>query len=209
MIDSIIFDLDGTLWDATYGMCEAWNMAVKKAGYDISLIRDEVTGAMGLPVDGIAKTVFPSIEDDEERLALMYQCFDAEEEYLAEHGGILMDGLKEVLAELKKDYRLYIVSNCQDGYVQVFLEAHDMHQYFDGFICAGDSGMSKGQNNLLLIREQNLKKPIYVGDTRGDHDSAIEAGIPFVFCTFGFGKTKDPDYTIDSLRELPKIVKKM
>lgn len=209
MADSIIFDLDGTLWDATYGMCEAWNMAVKKAGYDISLVRDEVTRAMGLPVDGIARTVFPFIEDDEERLSLMYQCFDAEEEYLAKHGGILMDGLLEVLKELKKDYKLYIVSNCQDGYIQVFLEAHHMWDYFDGFICAGDSGMSKGQNNLLLMREQNLKAPVYVGDTRGDHDSAIEAGIPFVFCTFGFGKTQNPDASIDSLRELPGILKSM
>lgn len=209
MVDSIIFDLDGTLWDATYGMCASWNEAVQKAGYDITLVRDDVTKAMGLPVQGIADVAFPMVEDAKERLSMIRLCFQAEEEYLAKHGGILMDGMVETIKELKKDYKLYIVSNCQDGYIQVFLDAHNMWDYFDGFICAGDSGMSKGKNNLLLMERENLKAPIYVGDTKGDHDSAIEAGIPFVFCKFGFGKTTNPDYTIDSLRELPNLLKKM
>lgn len=209
MVDSIIFDLDGTLWDATYGMCASWNEAVQKAGYDITLVRDDVTKAMGLPVQGIADVAFPMVEDAEERLSMIRLCFKAEEEYLAAHGGILMDGMVETIKELKKDYKLYIVSNCQDGYIQVFLEAHNMWDYFDGFICAGDSGMSKGKNNLLLMERENLKAPIYVGDTKGDHDSAIEAQIPFVFCTFGFGETSNPDYSIDSLRELPNLLKKM
>ena len=207
MVDSIIFDLDGTLRDATPAMCKSWNLALKEIGYEEEIPIERVESAMGLPVDGIAATIFPNLPE-EERLNLIRICFKAEEEYLAEHGSILYDGLVPMLEELKKKYRLYIVSNCQDGYIQIFLKVNDYAKYFDGFICAGDSGMSKGQNNLKLIREQGLKKPIYVGDTRGDMNSAIEAQIPFVYCRFGFGDLKEDEYEygVDSLSELPALI---
>ena len=208
MVDSIIFDLDGTLWDATYGMTESWNEVLERKGYDFRLTRDLVMSAMGLPVEGIADTIFYNIPDKETRMELIRLCFTAEEEWLAAHGGLLMEGLEDTLKELKNDYKLYIVSNCQDGYIQVFLEAHQMHDYFDGFICAGDSGMSKGQNNLLLMRREGLKNPVYVGDTEGDMNSAIEAEIPFVFCTFGFGDAAC-EHNIDRLSELPALLKEI
>ncbi len=208
MVDSIIFDLDGTLWDATYGMTASWNEVLEKNGYDFRLTRELVMSAMGLPVEGIADTIFYNIPEKTTRMELIRQCFSAEEEWLAAHGGVLMEGLEETLKELKKDYKLYIVSNCQEGYIQVFLEAHQMHEYFDGFICAGDSGMSKGQNNLLLMRREDLKAPVYVGDTEGDMNSALEADIPFVFCTFGFGNVTC-EHNIDKLSELPGLLKEI
>lgn len=208
MVDSIIFDLDGTLWDATYGMTESWNGVLEKKGYDFRLTRDLVMSAMGLPVEGIANTIFYNIPDKDTRMELIRLCFTAEEEWLAAHGGLLMEGLEDTLKELKKDYRLYIVSNCQDGYIQVFLEAHQMQEYFDGFICAGDSGMSKGKNNLLLMEREGLKNPVYVGDTQGDMNSAIEAEIPFVFCRFGFGDVTC-EHNIDKLSQLPALLKEI
>ena len=41
------------------------------------------------------------------------------------------------------------------------------------------------------MKEKNLKFPVYVGDTRGDQESAIEAGIPFIFAAYGFA-----DFTV-------------
>jgi len=208
MIDSIIFDLDGTLWDATYGMTKSWNQVLEKKGYDFRLTRELVMSAMGLPVEGIADTIFYNIPEKEIRMELIRLCFAAEEEWLAKHGGLLMEGMEETIKELKKDYKLYIVSNCQDGYIQVFLEVHGMGEYFDGFICAGDSGMSKGKNNLLLIEREGLKNPVYVGDTQGDMNSAIEADIPFVFCRFGFGDVTC-EHNIDKLSQLPALLKEI
>ena len=120
-----------------------------------------------------------------------------------------MEGLLETLETLKKDYRLFIVSNCQDGYVQVFLKVHELEHFFEDFICAGDSGMSKGQNNLLLMKKKELANPVYVGDTTGDQESAVEADIPFIYAKFGFGTVKDYEYGIDSLKELPGVLKQI
>ena len=47
-----------------------------------------------------------------------------ENEYLSIHGGTLYPGLEDTLKELKKNYRLFIVSNCQSGYIEAFLHAH-------------------------------------------------------------------------------------
>lgn len=208
MIDSIIFDLDGTLWDATFVFEEGWNLAIREAGYEIHLTKAKIESLMGLPVEKIADGAFPMLPK-EERLPLMRRCFEKEEEILSQKGGILMEGLEEVLKDLKKQYRLFIVSNCQDGYIQVFLKAHHLESYFEGFICAGDSGMSKGQNNLLLMKEKNLKFPVYVGDTRGDQESAIEAGIPFIFAAYGFGEAEGNPAAIHSLRELEKVLEEV
>ena len=77
MVDSIIFDLDGTLWDATYGMTASWNEVLEKNSYDFRLTRELVMSAMGLPVEGIADTIFYNIPEKATRMELIRQCFTA------------------------------------------------------------------------------------------------------------------------------------
>ena len=42
-----------------------------------------------------------------------------------------------------------------------------MAEYFEDFECAGNTGKPKGENNKLVIERNNLKSPVYVGDTQG------------------------------------------
>ena len=49
-------------------------------------------------------------------------------------GGTLYGGLRETLDALRRRYRLYIVSNCQDGYIQAFLSAHGFGDVFDDYV---------------------------------------------------------------------------
>ena len=53
-------------------------------------------------------------------MRLMDECCEQENIYLAEHGGILYPKLEETLQKLSEKYPLFIVSNCQDGYIQSF-----------------------------------------------------------------------------------------
>ena len=208
MKKGLIFDMDGTLWDSSENVAASWTEKIRELKYDLpDITQKDIMGVMGLTMDKIADILFGSLSKDE-RMELLNLCCEHENEYLRKHGGNLYPELENTLIRLKENYHLYIVSNCQDGYIQVFLEAHKMHQYFDGFICAGDSGMSKGQNNLLLMRREGLKFPVYVGDTEGDMNSAIEAEIPFVFCRFGFGKA-ECEHNIDKLSQLPALLKEI
>ena len=106
------------------------------------------------------------------------------------------------IKKLSKKYKLFIVSNCQDGYIQCFFKAHKLEKYFIDIECSGVTGLSKGENNKLIIERNHLKNPVYVGDTAGDRESAIVANIPFVYARYGFGNVDDYDYVIDNFEEI-------
>jgi phosphoglycolate phosphatase len=206
-IEAIIFDLDGTLWDAVQGICISWNQVIEnhpecKRG---ALTPEELGGYLGLPMTEIAKRAFVNVSD-EQKLIIMDECCQVENEYLTEHGGILYPKLEETLLKLKKDYKLFVVSNCQSGYIESFIHAHKLSACFDDIECWGNNKLPKGENNKLIMKRNNVTKAVYVGDTAGDEQSARDAGIPFIFATYGFGQAINPDYKIDSFEELPSLL---
>ena len=67
----------------------------------------------------IGKTLFPNLTE-ERRQQIIADFGNEEINYLSQKGAILYEGLEEALKILSLDYNLYIVSNCQDGYVEAF-----------------------------------------------------------------------------------------
>lgn len=205
-MDSIIFDLDGTLWDSRKEVCIAWNEILK----DFDVIRkeitvDDMTKTMGMLLIDIGKMLFPEL-DDETINKLLKACCHRENEYLTEHGAILFDKLEDTLEKLSKKYKLFIVSNCNDGYIESFLASHKLDKYFTDTECPGRSGLNKAENNKLIIKRNNLKSPVYVGDTQGDCNAAKEAGMPFVLCKYGFGEdVSGYDYTVEKFEDLLEL----
>ena len=84
-----------------------------------------------------------------------------------------------------------------------------MEKYFEDTECWGRTRLSKGESNKILIARNHLKNPIYVGDTAGDYQSAIDARIPFIYAAYGFGEVRDCDYKIQSIRELPEVLEQV
>lgn len=106
MFDSIIFDLDGTLWDSTVPICESWNVVLKRHA-EIKrppVTINELGECMGLPMYDIAAKLFP-LESKEVQTAIMDELCAYENEYLSEHGARLFDGLENVLSLFTKMYR--------------------------------------------------------------------------------------------------------
>lgn len=201
-VDGIIFDLDGTLWDSTEGVANSWSEVLGKYNYAKKEVTvDELKGCMGKLLSDIGKILFLDL-DEATRDNLIEECCQRENEYLEEHGGILYDKLEDTLEKLSTEYKLFIVSNCQAGYIECFLKAHNLGKYFVDFECPGKTGLPKAENIKLIIERKKLKNPIYVGDTQGDADSAKKAEIPFVFAKYGFGNVEEYDYVIDTFEEL-------
>lgn len=201
-MDSIIFDLDGTLWDSTSSVIESWNRTLDK--YDEvknRLTVEDIKGVMGLVISDIGKIFFPYLEEAK-RLEIMNECCIDECIHLEKHGAILYDKLEETLEVLSKKYNLYIVSNCQCGYIESFFKSHNLNKYFIDYENAGRTGLTKGENIKLIIERNNLVNTIYVGDTEGDLKASRFAGIPFIYARYGFGQVKEYDYVIDSFEEL-------
>lgn len=201
-MESIIFDLDGTLWDSTEGAAVVWKEIASKN----PAIKDEVTGPKlkklyGLPLEEIATGLFQSVSETV-AIQTMEECVVAQCPYLASHGGVLLGKIEETLKVLSKKYKLIIVSNCKSGYIEAFLEAHQLGQYFIDHECPGGTGLLKADNIRIVMERNQIQHAIYVGDTKGDEIAAHQAGLQFIYARYGFGEANNYEYAIDSFDEL-------
>ena len=65
-MDSIIFDVDGTLWDSADSVAAAWNLAIKKfSSLDITLDREILGSVFGKTMTDIGDILFPSLSETE------------------------------------------------------------------------------------------------------------------------------------------------
>ncbi|MBQ9251733.1 MAG: HAD family hydrolase [Clostridia bacterium] len=207
MKKGILFDLDGTLWDSAEGVAAAWNEALAEMGRPERMDTDYVHSIMGKTMDVIAQETFPG-ETAAEAIRLMDTCLRRENDYLLQHGGILYAGLEETLRTLKaQGYFLAIVSNCQEGYIEAFLAHHQLGQYIDDTENFGHTGHGKGYNIRLVVERNGLEQALYIGDTQGDYDATMEAGLPFLHAAYGFGAVPEGTPHLAEIQALPERVK--
>ena len=167
-MDSIIFDVDGTLWNSTGIVAKAWENYLRNVEQiELPLTAEIIASMFGQPLPDIAKQIFPDASR-EEQLRLIDRCCNAEHEALLKECAPLYEDLEKALQLLAEKYPLYIVSNCEAGYIEVFLEATGFGKYFKGHLCNGDNNLDKGSNISLIARTYDMKSPVYVGDTMGD-----------------------------------------
>jgi phosphoglycolate phosphatase len=206
--DSIIFDLDGTLWDSTDTITGAWQSALNQAPYMSNevMTRERVRSITGMTYDKIFEKLFPFL-DALQRAEVQHLCSVSELEILHKQGGTLYPGLNDTLNYLGQKYKLYIVSNCQSGYIETFLDLNNMHSHFLGHQCYGTKGNPKADNILDIVTDHQLQRPVYIGDTMGDYESATKAGVPFIFASYGFGLVESGQVaTINNFEELKVLL---
>ena len=206
MRKGILFDLDGTLWDATNQITYVWNTELKRQGIDREITVEEFKGCMGLNIDEIARRVLPGVSTSAVE-SVVNECERLECEHLSTHGAILFPNVVKVLDILQKEYDLFIVSNCQVGYVEAFLNYYQLGHLFKDHECSGKTKMSKDKNIELVIERNKLDECIYVGDTIGDYNASLKAQIPFVYAAYGFGEVPEAKHKINSVDELLEQVK--
>lgn len=205
----IIFDMDGTLWDSSVQVCASWDIAVAKCGYQRAPItRKEMQSVMGKTMDQIADILFPFVEG-KERTALLESCCKEENDYLRANGGVLYPDIRNTMERLiAAGYHLYIVSNCQSGYIEAFLDYYGFHDLVEDIQCYGDNGKQKA-DNIRLMMERNALYPehtAYVGDIQGDCDATEAAGARFIHAGYGFGTIDHEVPVIARFSELPEII---
>jgi phosphoglycolate phosphatase len=205
---SLIFDIDGTLWDSRALVAEGYNIQLNAEGYPHLCVDAEVLRPLfGKTMAAIADVILAQIPVPE-RYALMERCMDTENKYLAENEcKIGYEGVKETLEELKKSYRLFIVSNAQCGYPELCMEKLGIAHLFEGHLCYGDTGTEKGETILELMRRHQITDAVYIGDTQGDYEATLVAGIPFIWCAFGFGDPEGYAAKLGDFRQLPELLK--
>lgn len=210
-MDGIIFDVDGTIWDSTDICADSWNEAVNRhTNVKSSLTGDDLKPQFGKPMEEIFYNLFGEQDKDVVNI-VAEKCCEYEDRELhkltyEEAEEMCFPGMVKALRKLAEKKKLFIVSNCQRGYIEVLIEKLELSDIIEDHLCYGDTGTSKGQTILKLMKRNGLKNPIYVGDTQGDFEACNEAGIPFVFAAYGFGNPEVFYQKINSMEELTDFI---
>ena len=207
---SLIFDIDGTLWDSRAIVARGYNDYLREIGRaDLQVDAEYLKTLFGKTMTEIADIMLCSI-DAPERYAVMQGCMDREDKFLHNDPcDIAFPGVKETLEELKEHYRLFVVSNAQCGYPELMMDKLGIRHLFEGWMCFGDTGLPKGDTIRILMERHAVSDAVYIGDTQGDLEASEYARIPFIFCAFGFGTPERWDARLEEFRQLPAVLKDM
>lgn len=213
-INTIIFDLDGTLLNTLDDLADSVNYALGQHGCPERGI-EEVKHFVGNGVRNLMELSTPEGSDN----PLFESCLDTFREYYSKNmrnNTRPYDGIMELLEELaKNNYKVAIVSNKFDRAVKELAK-----DYFGDYISVaiGESGGVRKKPEPDCVFEalhelaSETKEAIYIGDSEVDVKTARNAGLACVGVTWGFRSREllideGADYIIDSPMELMALVK--
>ena len=200
---TIIFDLDGTLLNTIDDLGYACNVALEQTGYPTHPIA-EYPRMVGNGINNLIRRALPESERTEEKVLKVREFFvpyyDAHNcDYTRPY-----EGIPELLAALKvQGHQLAVASNKYQAATEKIVE-HFFPGVFD-VILGEREGVERKPNpqivyditDRLRLKEQRPATPertktelLYVGDSLVDRDTAQNANVPFVACSWGFVSRK-------------------
>jgi phosphoglycolate phosphatase len=183
--DAVIFDIDGTLWNATEANAKGWNLGLEALGMSRRVTAEQIASVSGNPYEQCIDMLLPGERIHYPELSSVFAAH--EEQVVAADGGKLYDGVADGIIRLARDFKIFLVSNCSDWYISLFIQFSQLGPALSGVDCHGKSGLPKEEMIRRVVRENRLRNPVYVGDTSFDEIAATKAGIEFFHAAWGFG----------------------
>lgn len=206
LCQSLIFDIDGTLWDSRALVAQGYNLQLRREGLErFSVTAEDLKPLFGKPLPEIADILFADLSA-QERVSLINRCTLSQNKLL--HDDPCQIGypqVQETIRALSQKYRLFIVSNSNRGYPELCMEKLGLTPYIEDHLCFGDTGTSKGQTIRTLMEKNKIECAVYVGDTQGDYEATLEARIPFIWASYGFGTPQGYAHRIESISQLLRL----
>ena len=213
-IDTIIFDMDGTIVLSRDVAIESVHRGAKEMFEELGIDapppgKERILESIGMPSPEYFAALFPDLEPDV-RAAIQKRIYELEGQLLAEGGGSYAPGAPDALVQLRKmGLKLGLASNCGIDYFQSNIEAFGLGEYFDTMLCSGMRGYPEKAMLLKeLLDKFGAQKAMMVGDRCYDIEAAIQCDIVPVGCLYGYGtkeELKDASFIIGSLDELIDI----
>ncbi len=195
--DALIFDMDGTLWDAVETYTQAWNEYFKRHGLTNFLTKADLDALMGLEESKFLEIVLPEYSS-EDRKTCYEEVIQLQYDLIDKIGGRLYPGVHNYLEKLSKKFNLFIVSNCPKDTIEHFMKFAKIEHLITSSLSHGQNYRPKHENISSLVNQYDLKRAIYIGDTHGDMVQSKKANLPFVFMTYGFGSCNTFEKSFDS-----------
>ena len=193
----IIFDLDGTLLNTIDDLGYACNYALSRCGFPTHSI-EEYPRMVGNGINNLIRRALPQTEQTEENTLRVREHFvpyyDAHNcDYTRPY-----EGIPELLNTLKaQGHRLAVASNKYQAATEKIV-SHFFPGIFDVILGERDGIPRKPNPQIVYDIEKILSSlsandlstlseaVLYLGDSLVDRDTAANAGVPFIACSWGF-----------------------
>lgn len=185
----LIFDLDGTLLNTIDDLGYACNYALAQTGFPTHPIK-AYPAMVGNGISNLIRRALPEAERNDETVARLREFFVP---YYNEHNCDQTrpyDGIPQLLSTLRaKGHTLAVASNKYQAATEKIVR----HFFPDTFDCIlGErSGIPRKPDpqivaDILSAVASKASLPLYIGDSLVDRDTALNARVPFVACSWGF-----------------------
>ncbi len=154
----------------------------------------------GIPFELCVEALLPGLTTRHpELLDTLSGC---EQAVVERDGGEFYEGAVETVTRLSHDFPVFLVSNCQEWYLRLFLDFSGLGPVLDGCDCHSRSGKPKSEMLADVKRSKSLSAPVYIGDTPADAAAAGAAGMSHIHVSWGFGQPNGEAMVVDSFAEL-------
>ena len=204
----IIFDMDGTLWDTVDVSKEAMDVVSNNYEEVKEVSRETIREGMGSSRKENGLRFMPYL-DEEKREFYMNELNKEIVNLIDKKGTFIYDGVIDTIKDLSKEYKIGIITNNNDKYVESFIKFSNLGDYITDYMGASNHNISKAEAIKLVCDRNNEPHSYYVGDIKKDMDSTIEAGKVFIHARYGFEPDLECEYHIDDIKELKELIKKI
>jgi len=208
MSKAVFFDLDGTLWDATESTARAWTDVFARYDFGIAVTKKDIQGVAGRPYLDCLKLICPEAASSSVLSCLLRDLAEAEKAWMGIIGGSLYKGAREAVIDIAKVSTVFLVSNCNQWYLESFISQSHLGEVFSEVICHGSNGKTKAENIRYLMQKHKIADALYIGDTAGDMEASLAASVGYIHVSFGFGGPyiNNCVYTLDSFEPATKVL---
>ncbi|MED3981410.1 HAD family hydrolase [Priestia megaterium] len=214
MLQSLIFDMDGTLFQTDkileLSLDDAFNHLRTINQWDASTPIDKYREIMGVPLPKVWEALLPTHSDKIRKYTDDY-FLKSLVENIRKGKGALYPNVKEVFSYLKENNcSIYIASNGLKEYLEAIVDHYDLDNWVtETFSIQQIQTLDKGDLVKKIIKKYDIKHAAVVGDRLSDINAARDNDLMAVGCNFDFAQEAElvqADVVIDDLMELKTIV---
>lgn len=197
--------MDGTLWKASSASAKGWNKALEALGEEARVTAVDLESVAGKPYQECITSLLPNLSDKYPDLLETFNFHETES--VKQYGGDFYEGVLEGIKELSKDYSVFVVSNCQDWYLKLFLKFSKLENVLVDYDCHGMSQVPKSEMIQNMKKKYSLEDTVYVGDTVWDEQAADLSNTKFIHVSYGFGKPEKDCISFANFSDLVNFFK--
>ncbi|WP_294223018.1 phosphoglycolate phosphatase [uncultured Shimia sp.] len=194
-MQTVIFDLDGTLVDSAPDIRASVNIMLAEEGFE-ELDLPTVISFVGNGLPTLVRRVMAHFDIEDTQFSRLNARVLAIYNASTYEHTVLYNGLRDVLESLQaKGVRMGVCTNKPEEPARHVLKALNLTQYFD-IVVGGDTYEKRKPDPMPLLKaigKTALADVIYVGDSEVDAETAQRAGVTFALFTEGYRKTPVAD----------------